>query len=149
MNKLLFAAMTSFGRVFGVTFLLAATGILAAPDQGSAIALSWAALVASLVAGLRAIQVFFPGISFARFMPQPFAAWVDSFTRAFLMVFVTLLTGWLAAPDWSTWKSALSAVVIGAVTAGVRALQGLATPGENPSPTSGLKNPGGNAITGV
>lgn len=138
MNKLLFAAMTSFGRVFGVTFLFAVTGILSAPNQDTAVALSWAALVASLVAGLRALQVFVPSVSFAKVMDQPYAAWVDSFARAFLGVFITLLTGWLAAPDWSTWKSGLTAVLIGAVTAGVRALQGLVTPGDVPSPAVGL-----------
>lgn len=140
MEKLLFAAMTAFGRVFAVTFLLAATGILAAPDQASAVALSWAALVASIVAGLRAIQIFIPGITFARILSQPYGAWADSFTRAFLGVFVTLSMGWLAAPDWSNWKSGVSALIIGALTAGVRALQGLATPGESPAPESGIGN---------
>jgi hypothetical protein len=141
MNKLLFAALTAFGRVFAVTFLFAVTGILNAPDTSAAVALSIAAFVASLVAGLRAVQVFIPQISFSSLLPQPIAAWVDSFARAFLAIFVTLLTGWLAAPDWSTWKSALLAIVIGAVTAGVRALQGLATPGDNPVPSAGLGNP--------
>lgn len=141
MNKLLFAAATSFLRVFGVTFLFAATGILSAPDLGSAVGLSMAALVASIVAGLRALQVFVPGITFARFAPQPIAAWLDSFSRAFIGVFLTLLTGWLAAPDWSTWKSALTAVIIGAFTAGVRALQGLITPGDRPAPAVGIGAP--------
>ncbi len=134
MNKFLFAVMTAFGRVFIVTFLLALTGILSAPDMSSAVALSLAAFVASLVAGLRAIQVFIPQITFAKLFPQPIAAWVDSFARAFLAVFVTLLTGWLVAPDWSTWKSAVTAIVIGALTAGVRAIQGLATSGDEPAP---------------
>jgi hypothetical protein len=138
MNKLLFAAMTAFGRAFLVTFLLAATGILNAPDQDTAVALSWAALVASIVAGLRAIQVFIPQLSFSGLLPQPVAAWVDAFSLAFLASLVTLLTGWLAAPDWSTWKSALLAVVIGALTSGVRALQGLATAGDKPAPSSGM-----------
>ena len=137
MNKFLFAVMTSFGRVFLVTFLLAATGILTAPDQATAVALSMAAFIASLVAGLRAIQVFIPGISFARLFSQPIGAWVDSFVRAFLATFITLLTGWLVAPDWSTWKSAVTAVVIGALTAGVRALQGLVTSGDSPAPAAG------------
>jgi hypothetical protein len=137
MNKLLFAAMTAFGRAFFITFLLAVTGILSAPDQTAAVALSLAALVASIVAGLRAIQVFIPQISFSEFLPQPIAAWVDAFALAFLASFVTLLTGWLAAPDWSTWKSALTAVVIGALTSAVRALQGLATVGDQPAPAIG------------
>lgn len=141
MNKLLFAAWTAFGRAFAVTFLLAATGILSAPNQDAAVALSWAALVASIVAGLRAAQVIIPKLTFAGLFPQPYAAWVDSFVRAFLATFVTLLTGWLAAPEWSTWKSAVTAVVIGALTAGVRALQGLATSGDTPHPAAGFPRP--------
>lgn len=137
MNKLLFAAMTAFGRAFIVTFLLAATGILSAPNQEAAVALSWAALVASIVAGLRAVQVFVPQMSFAEFFPQPIAAWVDAFSLAFLASFITLLTGWLASPDWSTWKSALTAVLIGALTSGARVLQGLATSGDEPAPAIG------------
>lgn len=137
MNKLLFAAMTAFGRVFIVTFLLAATGILSAPDLDSALALSLAALVASFVAGLRAIQIFIPQISFAGLFPQPIAAWVDAFVLAFLASFVTLLTGWLAAPDWTTWKSAVTAILIGALTAAVRALQGAVTLGDAPAPGIG------------
>lgn len=141
MQKLLFAASTAFLRAFGVTFLFAATGLLAAPNQAALIALSWAALVASLVAGIRAVQVFIPGLSFASLLPQPYAAWVDSFARAFLASFLTLLTGWLAAPDWSTWKSAVLAVLVGAGTSGVRALQGLLTPGEAPATDSGIVAP--------
>ena len=141
MNKLLFAAMTAFGRAFLVTFLFAVTGILSATNQETAVALSWAALVASIVAGLRAIQVFVPSISWQSVLPQPIAAWVDAFTLAFLSSFITLLTGWLAAPDFGGWKSTLTAILIGAVTAGARALQGLATPGDNPAPAVGLGKP--------
>lgn len=137
MNKFLFAVMTAFGRVFLVTFLLAATGILTAPDLETALGLSFAALIASIVAGLRAIQILIPGLSFAGLLRQPFAAWVDSFVRAFLAVFITLFTGWLVAPDWTTWKSGVTAVVIGALTAGVRALQGFATSGDEPAPALG------------
>jgi hypothetical protein len=137
MNKLLFAAMTAFGRVFIVTFLLAVTGILTAPNQEAAIALSTAALVGSIVAGLRSIQVFIPQLTFSGLFPQPVAAWVDAFTLAFLASFVTLLTGWLAAPDWSNWKAAVTAVFIGALTSGVRALQGFLTLGDQPTPAVG------------
>lgn len=137
MNKFLFATLTAFGRAFGIAFLLAATGILTAPDQKTAIAMSFAALIGAFVMGLRAIQVFIPQLSFASILPQPFAAWADSFTRAFLASFITLLTGWLAAPDWSNSKAALTGVIIGALTMGVRALQGLFTPGDSPLPEIG------------
>jgi hypothetical protein len=141
MKTLLFAASTAFLRAFGVTFLFAATGLLAAPDQATAVALSWAALVASIVAGLRAVQVFVPALSFGALLGQPFGAWVDSFARAFLASLLTLTTGWLAAPDWTTWKAAGLAAILGAVTAGVRALQGLATPSESPAPDVGFSAP--------
>jgi hypothetical protein len=140
-QKLLYAAGTAFLRAFAVTFLFAATGLLAAPNLSAAVALSWAALVAALVAGLRTLQVFVPGLTTKAIFGTVWGAYADSFLRAFLASFLTLLTGWLAAPDWSTWKSAILAVLVGAVTAGVRALQGLVTPGETPAAGSGVSVP--------
>lgn len=46
-----------------------------------------------------------------------------SFGRAFLATFLVGITGLLAAPDWSAGKSAAVALVVAAVTAGVRAAQ--------------------------
>lgn len=138
MTKLFERAGAAFLRAFAVTFLFAATGILNAPNEAAAVALAWAALAAAIAAGIRAVQVFVPQLSFASFLPQPIAAWVDSFVRAFVGVFLTVWLGWLSAPDWSTWKSVALAAVIGAVTAGLRALQGLLTNGESPSPDKGL-----------
>ena len=142
MEKLLFAAMTAFGRAFAITFLFAATGLLAAPNQSALIALSWAALAASLVAGFRAVQVFVPQISFAGFVAQPYAAWLDSAVRSGVAAFITAITGWLAAPDLSTWKSALLGIGVGVGTAVVRALQGLLTPGDVPKQGAGISVPG-------
>lgn len=141
MTDLLQKAGTSFLRAFGVSFLFFATGILSAPDGQAAWALSVAALAGSIAAGLRALQVFVPAISFAGIVDQPIAAWLDSFSRVAIASFLVTITGWLAAPDLSTWKSVLLAATIGAVTAGVRALQGLLTKGEDPAPAKGLKVP--------
>jgi hypothetical protein len=139
MQKLLYAAGTSFLRAFGVTFLFAATGLLSAPDFSTARALSWAALAASLAAGLRAVQVFIPQFSFGSFVTSPvLAAWLDAAVRAGAAAFVTGVTGWLAAPDLHTWRAAWLAIFIGAATAAVRALQGLVTPGEQPQTSKGL-----------
>ncbi len=138
MEKLLFAAGTSFLRAFGVTFLFAATGLLAAPNLSAALALSWAALSASLTAGFRAVQVFVPQISFTNLVKQPYGSWLDAAVRAGVVAFITGVTGWLAAPDLSTWKSAALGVGIGVATAVVRALQGLFTPSETPSLGKGL-----------
>lgn len=141
MTKLLYAAATAFLRAFGATFLLAATGILAAPNVDAAIALSIAALIASIAGGLRAIQVFIPQLSFGSLIPQPWAAWADSFTRAFLATLVVSLEGLLAMPELPNDRSVWLAAITGAVAAGIRALQGLLTPGEQPSPPTGIENP--------
>ena len=145
MTKLLYAAATAFLRAFAITFLMAATGIAAAPNVGAAQALSIAALIASIAAGLRAIQVFIPQLSFASFIPQPVAAWVDSFVRAFLAALVVAVMGLLAMPELPHSSSVWFAAITAALTAGLRAIQGLATPGESPAPSSGVENP---AITG-
>lgn len=138
MKKLLYSAGTSFMRAFGVGVLTYSVGILAAPNLSVARALSIAALAASLAAGLRAFQVFVPSISFAAFVKQPIAAWADAFTRAFLAFGLTGITGWLATPDLATWRTVGLATLTGALTAGIRAIQGLATPGETPAPAAGV-----------
>lgn len=145
MTKLLYAAATAFLRAFAITFLLAATGIAAAPNVGAAQALSIAALIASIVGGLRAVQIFIPQLSFASFVPQPIAAWLDAFTRAFVAALVTAVLGLLAMPELPDDRSIWFAAITGALVAGLRALQGLVTPGEAPAPTTGVTNP---AISG-
>lgn len=140
MTKLLFAALTAFGRAFGATFLLAATGIVAAPNVDTAVALSIAALIASIVAGLRAIQVFIPQLSFGSLIPQPYGALADSFARAFLATLVVSVQGLLAMPELPTDRSVWFAAFTGALAAGIRALQGLLTPGESPAPDTGVKD---------
>lgn len=134
MQKFLFAVWTSFGRAFAITFLSFAVGILGATNQSAAVALSIAALAASVAAGLRAVQVFIPLLSFASLIAQPWAAYADAFSRQFLGAFVVAVTGWLAAPQWGAWHAALLGALTGAAVAGVRAIQGLASPGEIPSP---------------
>ena len=138
MNKLLFAALTSFARAFLVTFVMAVTGILAAPNVSAGVALSIAALLASIVAGLRAIQVFIPQLSFDALLPQPYAAWLDSFARAFLAALVVGAIGLLQAPNLPTDRSVYLAVLIGALSAGVRAIQGLLTSGDQPHEARGF-----------
>jgi hypothetical protein len=141
MTKLLYAAGTSFLRSFAITFVSFAAGILGATDKSAAVALSIAALCASAVAGLRALQVFIPAISFANLLPQPWAAYADAFSRQFLGSGIVALAGWLAAPNWGLWHSALLGILTGAAVAGVRAVQGLLTPGEAPSPATGIGAP--------
>ncbi len=79
-----------------------------------------------------------PQISFTNLVKQPYGSWLDAAVRAGVVAFITGVTGWLAAPDLSTWKSAALGVGIGVATAVVRALQGLFTPSETPSLGKGL-----------
>ena len=138
MKTLLEKAGLSALRAFIGSIIIFAPGVLAAPDLSQAYLLGVAALVASIAAALKALQVFAPQISFASILPQPTAAWVDSFTRAFVGTLLTLSIGILNAPDFHIGKAAIVAVLVGAVTAGIRALQGLFTKGEAPAPGTGV-----------
>lgn len=141
-NKLLFAVGTSFLRAFGASLLALGPGILAAPDENAAVALSIAGLTASLAAGLRAIQMYVPVLSVSSWVTNTtLAAWIDAFLRAFLGSLVVFATGWFAAPDWSTWHAAAVGATVGALSAGLRALQGFATKGEFPGTTKGIPDP--------
>ena len=46
-----------------------------------------------------------------------------SFARAFIGAFIAGATGLLTVPDWNAGKAALVALVVAALTAGVRAVQ--------------------------
>lgn len=137
MQKFLFAVSTSFGRAFLATALVVGIGILSAPDLEAARALSLAGLLAAIAAGFRAVQVLVPGFSFGTLIPQPYGAWLDSFARAFLAAFLVGITGVLAAPDFEVSKALLVAAIVGALAAGLRAIQGITTKGELPAPEFG------------
>lgn len=137
MTHLLEKAGGSFLRAFAVSFVVFATGILAAPNTSAAWSLSIAAFAASIAAGLRAVQVLVPSISTFPWFGSN-AKYVDSFVRAFLAAFIVGISGWLSSPDLSGWKSIVLGVTVGALTAGVRALQALLTLGEDPVPGKGI-----------
>jgi len=138
MRHLLSEAGRSFLRAFAGSLLILLPGVLAAPDMNQVLGLATAAIISSVVAGLKAIQVFVPQLSFSAYLPGLKGALLDSFARAFLGSFVVLLQGVLASPDFDTGKAALIAALIAAVTAGIRAVQGLFTSGEEPAPNSGF-----------
>lgn len=141
MKTVLHQAGAAFLRAFGAALIVTLPGVLSSPNFDGTIALGISALVGALAAGLKAIQVFIPALSFATLIQQPYAAWLDSFTRAFLAAFLTAVLGWLAMPDLSTWHSVVVGALTGALAAGFRALQGLLTPGEDPAPNSGVATP--------
>lgn len=138
MTHLLEKAGASFLRAFGAALIVLLPGIFSAPDLSGAKALAVAALFAALTSGFRALQAFIPQLTFAAFLPQPFAAWVDSFARAFLGAFITSIIGLFVAPELATSRAALTAALVGALAAAFRALQGLTTKGESPEPASGV-----------
>ncbi len=141
MKALLAAAGRTFLKAFGASVVVLAPGVLSAPDLNQAYALGVAALFASVAAGVRAIQVFVPKLSFVGLLPDSMkvvAAWVDAFVRGFLGAFLVSVVGVLNAPDLATGRALLTAALVGALVAAFRALEGLLTQGESPSPNTGL-----------
>ena len=138
MKHLLEQAGKSFLRAFGASALTYALGILAAPNLNQAYVLAAAAVVGSLVAGFRALQEFVPQLSFTHYIKPPYGVYVDSFARAFLGSFIASVAAINAVPDLSTVKSLAVAAIIGAITAGIRAVQAVFTQGEGPNPAFGL-----------
>jgi len=144
MLALLSEAGRSFLRAFGASLVVLIPGILTAPNLSVTISLSVAALIAALTAGLKALQVFIPQLTFRSLLKGRFEAYyvfVDSFVRATLAAFVVGLLGWLAMPNLDFSRSVITAIILGAIAAGFRAIQGSLTPGDVPAPASGLTVP--------
>jgi hypothetical protein len=130
MTGLLSNAGRSFLRPFIGSLLVLLPGVLAAPDTGTMTGLALAALIASVAAGLKAVQVFVPQLSFQSLLPGFSGTLLDSFVRAFLGAFLVLAPGVLDAPNLAEGRALFTAAIVAAVTAGVRALQGFFTQGE-------------------
>lgn len=135
-HLILSSAGRSFLRAFVGALIPLSIGILAAPNLDQAYALGVAALIASFTAGINTLQEFVPQVTFGALF-GPYGKIADSFTRAFLGSLIVLLPGVLNAPDLSTAKGLGTAAIIGAFTAGIRAIQGFLTKGDVPSPASG------------
>jgi hypothetical protein len=134
MTTLFEKAGASFLRAFIASAVLLIPGILNAPNKTEATALAIAASYACFAAGLRAIQVFVPALTTGNKI-------VDSFLRAALGTLIASLTAALAAPDFGFTKALLLSLLIGAATAGVRALQAFFTSGDTPAPNVGIVAP--------
>jgi hypothetical protein len=138
-TTLLGEAGRTFLKVFVASLLIFTPGVLSAPNLNEAFALGVSALCASIAAGIKAIQVLVPALSFRSYVPLPYGPFLDAFIQAFLGAFFTAIIPILNAPDLNTWKSLATGALIGAVNAGIRAIQALLTPGELPAGKVGLR----------
>lgn len=131
-KDILSGAGRAFIIAFGSSALLLSTGVLGASDSATAFSLGIAALFASVSAGIKAVQMFIPQLSWSALLPQPFAAWADAFSQGFLGALAVSLANWLDAGDVSDYRSVVVAALVGAGMAGLRALQGAVSSGEAP-----------------
>ena len=142
MGKLLSEAGRSFLRAFAGSLIVFAPGILSAPTLEGAKLLAFSALIASVVAGLKAIQVFVPRLSFKSWLASTrFAAYyvyADSFVRAFVGTLLVGLIGWFSLPSFTFDKSLIVGIIVAAVVAAIRAVQGFLSKGEHPAPSKGF-----------
>jgi hypothetical protein len=145
MRSILSAAGRAALRDFAVTFLALATGIFAAPNMDQALALAGAATIAGLVAAVRAVRVFVPGIARGLAsvlnVPTAYAEVIITGLTTAIVGFIALTEGVLSAPDLETGKAAALGGLLGVGTALVRVAQAFLTPGESPAPGAGIPVP--------
>lgn len=122
------------GAAAAVAFL---PGLLQAPNLDAAYGVGVAALVAVGSAVLRALQEITDArISFARWVPQPYAAYLDVMVRAGVSAAFVVGYGALNAPDLATARGIITGGVVAVLAAAGRALQGALDPNERPFPAS-------------
>jgi hypothetical protein len=78
--------------------------------------------------------VFFPALTFSQLVGPVYGKYVDSFVRAFLGSLAVTIPGFLDAPDFGNWKAVGLAALTGALTAALRAVEAMFTPGEQTVP---------------
>lgn len=141
MYNVLSAAGRAMLKAMLASFIVVAIGISAAPNLDAAKALAVAGLISIGAAVLAAFQTFIPALAFKAYLPSPWGKMLDSFAHAAISAFVISLLGILNNFNLSTWKSLIVAAVIGAINAGLRAIQGALTPGEAPFRSDGITSP--------
>lgn len=87
-------------------------------------------LIAIATAAFGAIQAFVPFLSWRKYAPEWIAKYLDAFTQTFVGTFITLIVGWLGAPNFHFGTTLLIGIVTGALAAAVRAVQAMVTKGE-------------------
>lgn len=140
--------LASAGRRFlhtaAAAFIVFILGMLAAPNLvlDNLRVYGVVFLVALGAAALKFISEVMPFVSVANYVPDQYkvyAAWVDAFLQAAVAAFVVAAPGIFEAPNLQTAGAIAVAALIGALTAGVRAIEGLLTPAERPQTVAALK----------
>lgn len=144
MKEHLAAAGRRYLHTAAAAFIVFVLGLLAAPDLISDnLRIYGLVFLVALGAGaLKFIADVLPFFSFQRYVPEKYrvyAAWADAFLQAAVSTFVVEAPGFLNAPDLNAARAALTAAIVGAVTAGVRAIEGLLTRSERPRTVAALK----------
>ena len=144
MKDLLAAAGRRFLHTAAAALIVFILGLLAAPDLvGDNLRIyGLAFLIAIGAAALKFLSEIAPFLTVANHVPvkyQVYAAWLDAFIQAFIASFVVNAPGVFNAPDFKTAGALAVGVLIGALTAGVRAIEGLLTPSERSRTVAALK----------
>lgn len=134
MTGVLSAAGRAFLRAFVGSMLILLPGVLAAPNLNEFFGLGVAALISSLTAAFKVLEVFVPQLS----VPGKYGPILTSAVQAGISAFIVFAPGVFSAPNLSEARAALVAGLVAVATAVVRALQGFFTEGEFPAPQTGM-----------
>ena len=152
MTALLGAAGRAFLKEFGASLLVLGAGIWMAPNKDQAILIALAAIVGSVGAGLKALTVFVPQLTFEHWAAGKggvfarYAYVADAAVRAMVSGLIALgvgLADWFVQgdPTLGGAKLFITAGLIAIGSAVVTAIQGAFTKGTSPSPPTGLTTP--------
>jgi len=130
----------AFLRAFVASAVVVGVGVLSAPDLNQMYALGVAAIVASLSAGFKAVQVFVPQLSIG----GNYGEIITVALQAGLAAFLVTIVGVLDAPNLELNKATVTGVLVAVGVAILRALQGVLTAGESPAPAAGVEIKGNN-----
>ncbi len=96
MSHVLGDAGRAFLKAFGAALLVVLIGVSQQQTLHGAVAIGIAGLAASFAAGLAALQVFVPALSFRKYFPGIVGAVLDSFVHAALGAFIVAVIGMLS-----------------------------------------------------
>lgn len=144
MKEILAGAGRRFLHAVAAALIVFVLGLLAAPDliADNVRLYGVAFLVAIGAAFLKFVSDVFPFFRVSNYVSDKYkvyAAWMDAFLQAAVAAFVVAAPGVFDAPDLKTAGAIAVAALIGALTAGVRAIEGLLTPEERPATVAALK----------